>query len=551
MSDFKFSCPVCGQHLSADTSYIGRLITCPSCNQAITVPAAQSPPPPPPPPPQLRTTARTSAPPPVSSGPATTAAPKTCGLALASLICSCAGLFISLLGTIPGIVCGHLAMKQINRTRGLEGRGFARAGLIAGYVLTVLWLVPVGIVLFVAVASGFKAASQVQQGKRTTTTTTVARQRSDAIEEYGDSTRLDTKSDGAGWTYNLAGVAIPDAAVAGRIHGVAFKPDVIKLTDFGLKFELSLNHPDFGKRELEISFDELRSENGSAALLSKQTIVLRSDDAKFIQSESGTGFSKPSVRIQWFDDPKRKFMTGIPTNYVMRLEFGELKGNALPGKIYLCLPDPMKTFIRGKFVARVENAFELADSGLATRTKGASAAPAEVVPDDPAWMLDLAEVTIPDVSVTGRVHGLVFKVQQVTMEFGELKFRQGAGIFPDREIGVRVFEHDATKLSGRTIQWPASDGRETRQMMPMVSVEWKRPGESHPNHAFANEVALRLEFGELKGNRLPGRIYVCVLDHEQGKSYVRGKFTATVAQPPGLPARVPIPANPPIAPRRR
>jgi hypothetical protein len=239
----------------------------------------------------------------------------------------------------------------------LAGRGLARAGLIAGYVLTVLWLVPFGFILFVAVASGFKPVSQVQQANRNATT--AAQHRSDAIEEYGDSTRMDTKTDGSGWTYNLVGVAIPDTAVAGRIHGVAFKPDVIKLTEFGLKFELSLNHPEFGKRELEISFDELRSDNGSAALLSKQTLALRSDDAKFIQSESGTGLSKPSVRIQWFDDPKRKFMTGIPTNYVMRLEFGELKGNALPGRIYLCLPDPMKTFIRGKFVARVENAFAL------------------------------------------------------------------------------------------------------------------------------------------------------------------------------------------------
>jgi hypothetical protein len=49
---------------------------------------------------------------------------------------------------------------------------------------------------------------------------------------------------------------------------------------------------------------------------------------------------------------------------------------------------------------------------------------------------------------------------------------------------------------------------------------------------------------------MPGRIYLCVLDHEQGRSYVRGKFTAMVAQAPGFPAQMPIPANPPVRRQR-
>lgn len=49
-TSFKFACPKCGQHLTAETEHIGQSIGCPSCGELITVPkpmtvAAASPPP--------------------------------------------------------------------------------------------------------------------------------------------------------------------------------------------------------------------------------------------------------------------------------------------------------------------------------------------------------------------------------------------------------------------------------------------------------------------------------------------------------------------------
>ena len=40
MAEFKFFCPMCGQHIQCDTSYIGLQIICPVCKQAIAVPQA-------------------------------------------------------------------------------------------------------------------------------------------------------------------------------------------------------------------------------------------------------------------------------------------------------------------------------------------------------------------------------------------------------------------------------------------------------------------------------------------------------------------------------
>ena len=76
MSDFKFSCPQCQQHIRCDALYAGNQITCPSCRNAIIVPQpprvvdapmapAVAPPLPPP-----RVAAPPSMPPPVPAMPA-------------------------------------------------------------------------------------------------------------------------------------------------------------------------------------------------------------------------------------------------------------------------------------------------------------------------------------------------------------------------------------------------------------------------------------------------------------------------------------------------
>src|SRR5215467_5820303 len=40
MSEFKFACPVCGQHITADSSTSGGQLECPTCFQKIVVPQA-------------------------------------------------------------------------------------------------------------------------------------------------------------------------------------------------------------------------------------------------------------------------------------------------------------------------------------------------------------------------------------------------------------------------------------------------------------------------------------------------------------------------------
>ncbi|HXT10014.1 MAG TPA: DUF4190 domain-containing protein [Candidatus Angelobacter sp.] len=123
MSEFRFGCPHCGQRISGDATYKGTEITCPACHQTLTVPSP----------------AKRAAMPGASDVPAAPVPPgsrKLCTLALVSFV-SAFGLGI---GSIPGIICGHLAKARIRKDPSLAGKGLATAGIIMGYSFLVLTL---------------------------------------------------------------------------------------------------------------------------------------------------------------------------------------------------------------------------------------------------------------------------------------------------------------------------------------------------------------------------------------------------------------------------
>ncbi len=71
---------------------------------------------------------------------------ETSPLAIASLAFSCLGALTAGILAIPGIVCGCMAKKQIERGV-YEGRSLAQAGIIVGIAVLVLWIA-VPIMLF-------------------------------------------------------------------------------------------------------------------------------------------------------------------------------------------------------------------------------------------------------------------------------------------------------------------------------------------------------------------------------------------------------------------
>jgi hypothetical protein len=310
MSDFKFSCPACGQHLAGDVRYGGTQLRCPACQQSFIVPA----PPAPAPvgaaassggaPLQTMVPGRAASSPslPVAAqrlgGPA-----RTSRLALASLICSIGSFILIPLGFIPGIICGHMAKRRIAQDPTLAGRGLAKVGLIVGYLaLGIQGLALLGVLGFFLFV-GAKVAHQV------------------------------SAPDAEGWALQLKGVSIPAGPVSGRIKGRNFVSENASIQGGWLKFAQGADSV------ADLEMDVVLVVNLSAELSGKTFTVPN--------QKSG---ANPQVWMKWKQAGKatpeeKSWMEG----YAMKLEFGKALNGKLPGKIYLCVPDDEKSFIRGTF----------------------------------------------------------------------------------------------------------------------------------------------------------------------------------------------------------
>jgi len=85
---------------------------------------------------------------------AVTAGPPTSTLAIVSLVAGVAAWVLApVVGTVVAIVCGHLALREIESSgRVIQGRGLALAGLLLGYAqIAVAALVLLGVCVFFAV----------------------------------------------------------------------------------------------------------------------------------------------------------------------------------------------------------------------------------------------------------------------------------------------------------------------------------------------------------------------------------------------------------------
>lgn len=82
-------------------------------------------------------------------------------LAWVSLGLGLGSLMFGLLSSIPAIICGHIARRQI-RERGEQGDAAALTGLISGYVMSALWVL--GIAAYVLFLVVVFAAAGVSTG---------------------------------------------------------------------------------------------------------------------------------------------------------------------------------------------------------------------------------------------------------------------------------------------------------------------------------------------------------------------------------------------------
>ena len=81
---------------------------------------------------------------------------RTSGLAIASLVTGILG------AGIVAIITGHMARARIKRDPGLDGAGLALAGLILGYLTTVLLVIAIVLGVVIGFSSGVADAARLQ-----------------------------------------------------------------------------------------------------------------------------------------------------------------------------------------------------------------------------------------------------------------------------------------------------------------------------------------------------------------------------------------------------
>ena len=261
---------------------------------------------------------------------------RTSRLAVASLICSIGSFLVIPFGFIPGIICGHMAKKRIARDSTLAGRGLAKAGLIVGYAsLGVQCVALVAFLMFVRATVARQMSAALAQNPPMARD---QRERPSAAPgglPHAGAKRgpADTTPDAAGWTLQLKSVRIPDSPVSGRVKGSDFVSEKTSLQGGLLKFARGAEAvPDL---EMEVALPVTLS-----GQLSEKTFT--------VPSKSPGGNPKISMQCKQAGKDTPEEMSWME-GYAMKLEFGKMLNGRLPGKIYLCVPDEEKSFVRGTF----------------------------------------------------------------------------------------------------------------------------------------------------------------------------------------------------------
>jgi len=283
MSEFKYACPVCGQHIRCDSSQEGSVMECPTCFQKITVPQAPS---------------------------------------------SEDQKFI-----LTGTKVGERPVPTVPEDRAVAP---PEKNLPMAVVILLILVCVAGAAVFVFRGKIFKSSaviaptSQVASEPVETSTPPQTQARTKPVPPP----LVAPPASDTNWMLDLGTAAIPGSTAAGRIHGRDFIVERAILQNGSLTLRTGRN----GTVELGviINFSGVPPES-----LAGQSFNVTTNADK-----------AAGIMLRWKDDDQQSKVT-ITNGYALRLNFGQLSGNHLSGKIYLCAPDETKSYIAGTFNADI------------------------------------------------------------------------------------------------------------------------------------------------------------------------------------------------------
>jgi hypothetical protein len=154
---------------------------------------------------------------------------------------------------------------------------------------------------------------------------------------------------------------------------------------------------------------------------------------------------------------------------------------------------------------------------------------------NPLWTLDLTNTIFPARTAGGEIHGKVFVCRRAVFQSGLLMLRSNPG--RDADASVNILVASSGSSTNATEGWTGTSFEVVTNhpgFAAGVSLFW-REGDMRIVETFTNGFAMKLEFGTVSSNQLPGKIYLCLPD--KAKSCIAGTFTAEIrkGQPRYLP----------------
>jgi hypothetical protein len=142
------------------------------------------------------------------------------------------------------------------------------------------------------------------------------------------------------------------------------------------------------------------------------------------------------------------------------------------------------------------------------------------------WTTDLAKMKAPDAPVAGTVMGGAFKLDVVRHDItGALTLKQGKDVFGDASVIIFLPIKKSDELAGQKFDIETTGVDIGKR--PHVHMNRRlNPKDLPKGAAFIEGYAMRLEFGEKKDGKIPGKIYLSMPD--DAKTVIAGTFAVEV-----------------------
>jgi hypothetical protein len=295
MSEFKFACPVCGQHITADSSTSGGQLDCPTCFRKIVVPQAPA------------------------SGDSK---------------------FI-------------ISAAQVAKPRPASATSTSLPPPSASSGRSPIPIVAVGLgVLLCAVGAGvylfrdklFKKAPG-EQAQVTTPTNAPGKRKTPTAPKVTHPIPTNIT-----WTLELTNTDFPEATAVGSIHGSGFLCEKAVLQAYAARDAKTPPHCELNLRQGKSSPPDLGL---TVQLFAQQGEELA---GKTVEIAPDRPPPVPKVTLRWKDDQDKAVNKNFNEGYTLKVAFGEAVNGRMSGKIYIAVPDDAKSFVAGTFEAEIRKA---------------------------------------------------------------------------------------------------------------------------------------------------------------------------------------------------